>query len=263
MYTTFITSLFLIIILAEEIIILAIDGMMKDAKLNHYFTFQKIIRTLVLVEFTVFNFLFSFANPEYVFQLVFQIVANIAALFYFLLDYFYFSQRTRSYVLWMQGIVFNEIPLKKVFKVLDAKGIEYKERKKVPQQEFSLVEAGKDRGLCIFVPSKDGGKLLKPINPIDENTLMFYAQKIEIDLEKEESLRFYKGNLPSEAIKEYDHGTDSKIYLWFRDKLFSEKGRLILTFVFIGILFVFVMALVIFDQVFHFDIINEWFTKKI
>lgn len=236
---------------------------MNDAKLKHYILFKRIIRSLVIIEFTLFNFLFSFARPEYVFQLAFQIGGNVIALVYFFLDYFYFSQRTKAYILWMQGIIFNKTPLNKVFEILDANGIEYKERKKFSQQEFSLVEAGKEKGTCILIPSKEGGILLRPIKQMDDSTLMFYAQKLEIDFDKRVSLKFYKGNLPTEAIKEYDYGTVSKVYIWIRDKLLSNKGKTILTFIFYGLLIALITTILIADQVFHYDLINEWFTRKL
>ena len=263
MYTTIITSIFFLLTLIEELAFLAFDGIMKDAKLKNYFLFKKIVRAIFLIEFTVFNFLFSFAKPEYVFQLVFQIIGNIAAIIYFFLDYFYFSQRTRSYVLWMQNLVFNKTPLSKVFDVYDANGVEYKERKKIPQQRYSIVVAGKDKGLCIFIPTSDGGVLLKPIKPMNEETMMFYAQKIEIDFDNKGSLKFWKGDLPIEAIKEFDYGSESKIYLWIKNRLLSEKGKLILTFTFIGLFLIFVFTFIIADQVFHYDLLNEWFTQKI
>lgn len=263
MYTTIITSIFFCLVLLEEIVILAVDGIMKDAKLKHFILFKRIIRSLILIEFTLFNFLFSFARPEYVFQLVFQIAGNAVALIYFFLDYFYFSQRTKAYILWMQGIVFNRTPLSKVFEVFDANGIKFKEYKKISQQEFSLVEAGREKGTCILIPSKEGGLLLKPIRKMDDDTLMFYAQKLEIDFDKKGSLKFYKGNLPSEAIKEYDYGTESKIYIWIRDKMFSSKGKTIITFILLGLFMTLIIAFLITDQVFHYDLINDWFMGKL
>lgn len=263
MNSVLITFIFFFAILVEVIVILVVNGVMNDASLKCFLVFRRIIKALILAEFTVFNFLFSLVRAEYVYQLVLQILGNTIALIYFFLDFFYFSQRTRSYLLWMQEIVFDQTPLSKVFKILDAKGIEYEKRKKVPQQEFSIVDAGKGRGLCILIPSKTGGSLLKPIKPMDEQTLMFYAVKIEIDLDKEGSLKFYKGNLPDEAIKEYDYGFQSKIYWWIKNVLLSSKVKTILLIVFSFLAMAAILTFTILSEKGHFDIFKDWLEKPI
>lgn len=263
MNSTIITFIFFFVVLIEVIVILIVSGMMQDAKLKGCIVFQRIIRALILIEFTLFNFLFSLIKAEYVYQLVLQILGNTLALVYFFLDFFYFSQRTRSYLLWMQEIVFDQVPLKKVFKVLDAKGIKYENKKKVPQQEFSIVDAGKGRNLCILIPSKSGGYLLKPIKQMDEHTLMFYAIKIEIDLDKEGSLKFYRGNLPDEAIKEYDYGSQSKMYLWIKNVLLSQKVKFILSISLSLIVAAIILVFAILAERGIFNLIDDWLSKPL
>ncbi len=263
MNSTVITLIFFFTILIEVIAILVASGIMNDAKLKSYIIFQRVIRALVLIEFTVFNFLFSLVRAEYVYQLFFQIAGNVIALAYFFLDFFYFSQRTRGYLLWMQGIVFDQVPLIKVFKILDAKDIKYEKRKKVPQQEFSIVDAGRGKGLCILIPSKNGGSLLKPIKPMDEHTLMFYAMKIEIDLDKEGSLKFYKDNLPDEAINEYDYGSEFKVYLWIKNVLLSSKVKYILGMTALLILAAFILVFAILAERGIFSLIDDWLAKPL
>ncbi len=93
---------------------------------------------------------------------------------------------------------------------------------------------------------------------MDENTLMFYAQKLEIDLEKEGTLMFHEGNLPIEAIKEYDNGVGTNAYYWLDKHIFSPKGKMILAFIAIGIIASFAIVALILNQAFGYDIIQDW-----
>lgn len=264
MYTTVITWLFFGLVLVEEIVYCFLDGtVLADGTLKKYFTFKRIAKIVIISEFTIFNFLFSFSHPEYVFQIVLQILANVFALLYFFVDYFYFTQRTKSYILWLQSVAFKETKISSIFKIYSANGAKYEERRKVPQQEYSIVDAGNKRGLCILVPSRDGGFLLKPNMDMDEDILMFYAQKMEIDFEEDKDLMFCKENPPKELCKEFEYGTPSKIYLWIKNKLLSDKGKTILIFVALGIFLLIILGFLIPSQFFEIDIINDWFMKKL
>ena len=263
MYGTILTSVSLLVVLVEVIAVCIADGILEDSSLKNIIKFKRIIRTVLLVELVVFNFLFSFAKPIIVFQLVLQITMNVISIAYFFVDYFYFSQRTRLYILWLQSKVFDGVSFSKLFKVYESNGIEYKELKKIRQQRFSIVMAGKDKGKCILIPSRDGDLLLKPKIELDEQTLVFYAQKIEIDMEGKESLRFYYGCLPEEAIKEYDFGAESKIYLWIKNRLLSSKGKLISGLIVAGLIMITLFTMIIISEVTGFDFLNDWLAKPI
>ena len=263
MYTDIINGLFVGTVLLEEfaaiILINAIGGM----RLKHVLLLRKIVKYLILIEFTVFNFLFSFAHPEFVYQLVLQIVGNVIALLYFFFDIFYFSQKTRSYLFWLQNKVFKDTPLEDVFEPFSAEGVEYKEERKMPQQKYAIVNAGKDKGLCILVHTSNGGLLLKPIEAMDRDTLNFYAQNLEVDFESQGDFKYYKGSLPEEAIKEYDRGKEWKIYLWLRDKLFSNKGKTIMVLVGLGLFVVLILICYLLKYHFNYDVLDDWLSSRL
>ena len=263
MYTTIMTIVFLVLIIINLIIIAISTDFLKAVKLKKYFTIVRLIRVIVLVEFTVFNFLLSFAKAEYLFQLVLQIITNIVAIIYFIVDLIYFSQKTRNYILWLQNIAFNKTSFKNTFEILDAEGIGFKEEKKIENQLLTLVEAGKGKGLCIYIPSRNGGILLKPKVEMNKETLMFYAQKIEIDIDEKEKLRFYKGNIPADVVSEYDYGVTSKMYIWIRDVLLSEKGKTIMTLVSIALFIIILLIFVIFYGFLDYDLLDYFFNIKI
>ena len=263
MYTTIMTIVFFVLIIINLIIIAISTELLKAVKLKKYFTIVRLIRVIVLVEFTVFNFLLSFAKAEYLFQLVLQIITNIVAIIYFIVDLIYISQKTRNYILWLQNIVFNKTSFKDTFEILDAEGVGFKEDKKIENQLLAIVEAGKGKGLCIYVPSRNGGILLKPKVEMNKETLMFYAQKIEVDIDDKEKLRFYKGDIPADVVSEYDYGVTSKIYIWIRDVLLSEKGKTIMLLVFIALFIIILLVFLIFYECSDYELLDYFFSIKI
>lgn len=262
MYGIILTSVFLIIALIEGTAIVVLINKLSDFSLKLALRIKHIIRAAILIEITVFNFLFSFVDPIIVFQLILQITINVVSLTYFFFDIFYFSQKTRTYLLWLQSEVFGHNSVYDIFRKIKYNGEEFKEKKAMPQQRIYVVNAGSKKGKCIYVPSSDGGFLLKPKVDLDERTLLFYAQKIEMDLEEKRPPLLHKGTLPTEAASEYDFGKESKIYLWIRDKLLSIKGKTIIAFVIIGSIMILCLTIGILS--FNgFDIIDDFLAKPL
>ena len=260
---TIIASLYAGILVGQSLLFYFIDEIVKDKGLKKFLNFRKLYRFLLISEFVIFNFIFSFFKPVYVYQLILQIFGNIFALFYFFVDRFYLSEQTRSYLLWMQNKMFRETKLKDIFEFIDADSAKYVQTRKLENQAFSIVDAGKKIGLCIFVNDKNGGTLLKPFKKMDEETLMFYAQKLEIDYEEEKCLKFCEYNLSHEAIRQYDYGKESKIYIWIRDKLFSKKGKTILKIIGLGLILLLVILIIILNSIGRLDHFLSWFSKEL
>lgn len=252
MFTTIITIIFILTMIIGLYLFFFFDVIFKDYGLKHTLLFNKIARTVAIVSFTVFNFLFSFSKPEYVFQQFFQFIGNSIALEYFFFDFFYLSERKRAYILWMQKIVFKKEKTSEIFETIEASGTEYKKEKKSQNQLFSLVN-DENNCKCIFLSSSKGGLLLRPKIKLSNETLMLYAQKIEIDIDQNKGLLFCNKNLIHEAIQEYDYGNESKIYKFIRDKLLSKKGINIMKALLLMALIFFVGFIILGKEYFDFD----------
>lgn len=217
----------------------------EDSSVSSVIKARRIAKIIALVEINVLNLLFVFIPMRLIIDLITVITANLLALFYLVWDLIYLSERKKEYILWLQKIVFSEKQISSVFDIKEDDGGNYVDKKKFRQQRCSIVKQANEKYESIKLEWGPSVYYLVPKHQLSIETLTFYCLKIEFDMEKKEKLRVYSQDINPVAIKEYENGGLSKIYLFIKYKLFSPKGKTIIQFSIVGIFMIVVISILI------------------
>ena len=221
----------------------------KRFSLKQVLIVRRIARIVILIGVTVFNFLFTFCDIKLVGHLVTMISCNVLALIYFFVDIFYLSAKERRYISWLQNAAFSQCMFDDLFEMKESNGAKYQESRMDEQQRFAIVDTGKDDGKVIFF--RNGGKeyIIKPKIPMDETTLMFHARYFEFEVDEYlNDLRLYPDQIPEFVLKSYDPIPPTKGFLKLEAIIKRPKTKLILFYVFLGVVVALAISLVVLEK---------------
>ena len=214
----------------------------------------KIAKVAIYLFFTVMIFLVSFFKVKYLGTAIVVGMISTFLLIYTILDLFYFQNVKDDYISALQNQLRDNDNFNKLFKTIQNKGAKYKLQKDDFRQAYGFVETEK-YGKCI---TNNQQKLLyKPLEPMDDVYLAFYAKYFEFD-KKRIPLFLNKASFES-YLNRYQFVGPSILFYWIKNR--EKKIKIIFMSVFIAVLVIFVVLVLLGEN--NIWGIGDWLSKEI